>query len=107
MDCIPPGPSDVEDPSLGVAVDCIPPGPSDVEDPSLGVTDGGVLGRGLSCQGSLVDVERAVISIIGDDRELVLATYPHASKSENMKTNKSFMVLHSLCSFTSSHFSLN
>ena len=61
MVCIPPGPSDVEDPSLGVAVVCIPPGPSDVEDPSLGVT----------CQGSLVDVERAVISIIGGDRELV------------------------------------
>ena len=84
MDCIPPGPSDVEDPSLGVAVDCIPPGPSDVEDPSLGVavdfipprpsdaedpshgmTDGGLLGRGLPSQGSLVDVERAVIIVGG------------------------------------------
>ena len=39
-----PRPSDVEDPSVAVAVDCIPPGPSDVEDPSLGVTDGGILG---------------------------------------------------------------
>ena len=44
VDCIPTGASDVEDPSLGVAVDCIPPGSSDVEDPSLGVTDGGKLG---------------------------------------------------------------
>ena len=25
---------------------------------------------------------------------------PHASKSENMKANNSFMVLYSLCSFT-------
>ena len=55
--CIPSGPSDKEDPSLGVAVACIPPGPSDVEDPSLGVTDGGLLGRGLPSQGSLVDVD--------------------------------------------------
>ena len=54
-----------------VAVDCIPPGSSDVEDPSLGVTDGGILGRGLPSQGSLVDVERAVIIILGDGRELV------------------------------------
>ena len=54
VDCIPPRPSDVEDPSLGVAVDCIPPGPSEL-------TDGGLLGRGLPSQGSLVDVERAVI----------------------------------------------
>ena len=76
---------------------CIPPGPSDVENPSLGVT--------VTCQGSLVDVERAVISIIGGDRELVWATYPHASKSENMKANKSFMVSNSY--FTvSAHFSL-
>ena len=66
---IPSGPSDEGDPSLGVAVDCIPPGPSDegdpslgvAEDPSLGLTDGGLLGRGLPSQGSLVDVERAVI----------------------------------------------
>ena len=61
MDCIPPEPSDVEDPSLGVAVDCIPSGPSDVEDPALDVTDGGLLGRGLPSQGSLVDVEREVM----------------------------------------------
>ena len=65
MDCILPGPSDAEDPSLGVAVDCFPPGPSDVEDPSLGVTDGGLLGRGLPSQGSLVDVEREVIIVGG------------------------------------------
>ena len=51
----------MEDPSLGVAVDCIPPGPSDVVDPSVGLTGGGLLGRGLPSQGSLVDVERAVI----------------------------------------------
>ena len=38
-------------------MDCIPVGPSDVEDPSLGVTDGGLLGRGLPSQGNLVDVE--------------------------------------------------
>ena len=87
MDCISPGTSDVEDPSLGVAVDCIPPGLSDVSvdcmppglsdvsvdcippgPPSLGVTDGG---RGLPSQGSFVDVERAVIIIFGDGRELV------------------------------------
>ena len=54
VDCISPGPSDV-------GVDCNPPGSSDEEDPSLGVTDGGMLGRGLPSQGSLVDVERAVI----------------------------------------------
>ena len=65
MDFIPPGPLDVKDPSLGVAVDCIPPEPSDVEDPSLGVTDGGLLGRGLPSQGSLVDVERADIIVGG------------------------------------------
>ena len=51
MDCIPAGPSDREDPSLGAAVD-----------PSLGLTDGGLLVRGLSSQGSLdvIVVERAV-----------------------------------------------
>ena len=51
----------------------IPPRPSDVEEPSLGVTDGGMLGRGLPSQGCLVgvDVERAVIIIFGDGRELV------------------------------------
>ena len=61
VDCIPSDPSDAKDPSLGVGVDCIPPGPSDVVDPSLGLTGGGLLGRGLPSQGSLVDVERAVI----------------------------------------------
>ena len=55
-------------------VDCvvaINPELSDEEDPSLGVTDGGILGRGLPSQGSLVDVERAVIIILGDGRELL------------------------------------
>ena len=69
-DCTPPGPSDVENPLVGVALDFISTGPSDKEDPSLGVavdpslglTDGGLLGRGLSSQGSLdvIVVERAV-----------------------------------------------
>ena len=90
------------------------------------MTDGGLLGRGLPSQGSLVDVERAVIIILGVGRVLVdlvvghpgsfareeanlvelNSHIPHASKSENMKANKSFMVLHSLCSFTkvTSHF---
>ena len=56
-------------------VDCvvaINPELSDEEDPSLGVTDGGILGRGLPCQGGLVDVERPVIIILVDDRELVV-----------------------------------
>ena len=70
MDCIPPGASDVEDPSLGVVVDCIPPRLSVVGDPSrasyvlnpsFGLTDGVLLGRGLPSQGSFVDVDRAVI----------------------------------------------
>ena len=61
VDCFLPGSSDVKDPSLGVAVDCIPPGASDVEDPSLELTDGVLIRRGLPSQGSLVDVERAVI----------------------------------------------
>ena len=60
VDCIPSEPSDVKDPSLGVAVNCILPGPSYMEDPavdpSFGLTDGGLLVRGLSSQGSLVDV---------------------------------------------------
>ena len=38
-----------------------PPRALDLVDPSLGLTDGGLLGRGLPSQGSLVDVERAVI----------------------------------------------
>ena len=43
-------------------MDCIPPEPSDMEDPPLGLTDGGILVPGLSSQGSLVVdvVERAV-----------------------------------------------
>ena len=35
-------------------MDCIPPEPSDMEDPPLGLTDGGILVPGLSSQGSLV-----------------------------------------------------
>ena len=54
--------SDVENPSES----------SDEEDPTLEVTDGGILGRGLPCQGGLVDVERPVIIILVDDRELVV-----------------------------------
>ena len=56
-------------------VDCvvaINPELSDEEDPSLGVTDGGILGRGLPCQGGLVDVERPVIIILVDDIGLVV-----------------------------------
>ena len=72
VDCIPSGRSNREDPSLGVAVDFIPTGRSDMEDPSLGVaidpslglTDGGLLGRGLSSQGSLAAVD-VVIIIVG------------------------------------------
>ena len=67
---IPPGPSDLEDPSFGVAVDCIPPRLSVVGDPSrasyvlnpsFGLTDGVLLGRGLPFHGSLVDVERELM----------------------------------------------
>ena len=54
VDCIPAGPSYLEDPSLGVAVD-----------PSLGLTDGGLLLRGLSSQGSLVNVVERVVFIDG------------------------------------------
>ena len=46
-------------------MDCISPGTSVGEDPSLGVTDGGLLGRGLPSQCSLVDVEREVIIVGG------------------------------------------
>ena len=67
--------TDIEDPLLGVAKVCIPPRPSDVEDPSLGVTDGGIIWRGLSSQGSLVDLDRAV--------------------NINMKARASFMVFNS------------
>ena len=74
--------ADVEDPSVVLAVKGISPESSDVEDtsvvlpdvedPTRGVTDGGILGRGLPCQGGLVDVERPVIIILVDDRELVV-----------------------------------
>ena len=72
LDCTPPGPSEVENPLVGVALDCISTEPSDMEDPSLGVaidpslglTDGGLLGRGLSSQGSLAAVD-VVIIIVG------------------------------------------
>ena len=87
MDCISPGPSDVEDPSLGVAVDCIPPGSSDVEDPSLGVTDGGILVPGLPSQGNLVDVERPVVIILGDGRELVDLVVGHPGSFAKEEAN--------------------
>ena len=72
MDCTPPGPSDVENQLVGVALDCVSNEPSDMEDPSLGVaidpslglTDGGLLGRGLFSQGSLAAVD-VVIIIVG------------------------------------------
>ena len=56
---------------------CIPPRPSDVEDPSLGVTDGGIIWRGLSSQGRLVDVDREVNIIIEDERVLVILVVGH------------------------------
>ena len=58
--------------SVVLPVEGISPESSDVEDPTRGVTDGGILGRGLPCQGGLVDVERPVIIILVDDRELVV-----------------------------------
>ena len=80
---ISPGPSEVEDPSVVVAGDSIPPAPTDVEDPSLGVTDGGMLGRGLPSQGSLVgvDVERAVSIIFGGGRKLADLVIGHPGGS--------------------------
>ena len=69
--------TDIEDLWLGVAKVCIPPRPSDVEDPSLGVTDGGIIWRGLSSQGSLVDVDREVNIIIEDERVLVILVVGH------------------------------
>ena len=80
---IPPRPSDVEEPSVEVAGDSIPPAPSDVEDPSLGVTDGGMLGRGLPSQGSLVgvDVEREVSIIFGVGRKLADLVIGHPGGS--------------------------
>ena len=94
MDCTPPGlsvvvaddsipPSDVDEPSLVLAGDSVPPAPSDVEEPSLGVTDGGMLGRGLPSQGSLVgvDVERAVSIIFGGGRKLADLVIGHSGGS--------------------------
>ena len=71
------------DSSVAVAGDSIPPAPSDVEDPSLGVTDGGMLGRGLPSQGSLVgvDVERAVSIIFGGGRKLADLVIGHPGGS--------------------------
>ena len=69
---ISPESSDVEDTSVVLPVEGFSPESSDVEDPTRGVTDGGILGRGLPCQGGLVDVERPVIIILVDDRELVV-----------------------------------
>ena len=93
-------PFDFEDPSFGVAVDCIPPGlsvvvagdsippsPSDVEEPSLGVTDGGMLGGGLPSQGSLVDVERAVIISFGGGRKLADLVVGHPGSFAKEEAN--------------------
>ena len=73
------------DPSVVVAGDSIPPAPSDVEDPSLGVTEGGRLGRGLPSQGSLVgvDVERAVSIIFGGGRKLADLVIGHPGGSSS------------------------
>ena len=84
---IPPGPLDVEKPSCIPPelsdVEEFPPLPSDVEEPSLGVTDGGMLGRGLPSQGSLVgvDVERAVSIIFGGGRKLADLVIGHPGGS--------------------------
>ena len=41
-------------PSLGEGVDCIPPEPSDVEDPSAGLTDGGLPSLGNIFEQSVI-----------------------------------------------------
>ena len=66
---------------------CIPPGSSDEEDPSLGVTDGGILGRGLPSQGSLVDVERAVIISFVEGRELLDLVVGHPGSFAKEEAN--------------------
>ena len=66
---------------------CIPPGLSDVEDPSLGVTDGGLLGRGLPSQGSFVDVvvDRAVMIIGGRELVVLVVGQPGSFNKEEAK----------------------
>ena len=71
-------------------VDCvvaINPELSDEEDPSLGVTDGGILGRGLPSQGSLVDVERAIIISFEDGRELLDLVVGHPGSVAKEEAN--------------------
>ena len=62
-------------------------GPVDVNEPSLGVTDGGVLGGGLPSQGSLDDVERAVIISFGDGRELADLVVGHPGSIAKEEAN--------------------
>ena len=78
---------DVKEPSVVVTGDSIPPADSDVEEPSLGVTDGGMLGGGLPSQGSLVDVERAVIISFGDGRELADLVVGHPGSFAKEEAN--------------------
>ena len=68
-------------------MDCIPVGSSDVEVPSFGVIDGGMLGRGLPSQGSLVDVERAVIISFEDGRESVDLVVGHPGSFAKEEAN--------------------
>ena len=69
------------------AVAGVPPAPSDVEEPSLGVTDGVMLRGGLPSQGSLVDVERAVIISFGDGRELADLVVGHPGSFAKEEAN--------------------
>ena len=75
------------EPSFAVAGDSIPSSPFDVDEPSLGVTDGGMLGGGLPSQGSLVDVERAVIISFGDGRKLADLVVGHPGSFAKEEAN--------------------
>ena len=75
------------EPSFAVAGDSIPSSPVDVDEPSLGVTDGGMLGGGLPSQGSLVDVERAVISSFGGGRKLADLVIGHPGSFAKEEAN--------------------
>ena len=66
-------------------MDCIPAGTSVREDPSLGVTDGGLLGRGLPSQGSLVDVERENIIVGGRELDVLVVGQPGSLNKEEAK----------------------
>ena len=97
-----------------------------MEDPSLGLIDIGLLGREHPSQGSLVDgdpgsfakeeakgveLKRAITLCPNSKCHLSPIIYlnlhiPHASKSEIMKANKSFMVFHGILS-EFRQFSLN